>query len=199
MSTENPTIDTSLHPIWGFFAIFTIGFPLFFLFRPPLPEAHASLPELELLDHTTKNTTLTDFQQNHSIVNFIFTRCQDVCPALSARMAYLHKRLPHALLFSITVDPEYDRPEILSEYAKRYNAESNWRFLTGTRTQITFVNEAFQQAYEFQKSETDAPSILHSQKLILLDKEGQIRGFYDDNTDGVQQLIRDYQILTRFF
>ena len=195
---ESP-IDTSLHPIWGFFAIFSIGFPLFFLFRPPLPEVYDPLPELTLVDHKNQQTALADFQGQSSIVNFIFTRCQDVCPALSARMAYIQSKLPEAHLFSITVDPQYDTPSILQSYAKRFNASEYWRFLTGDAEQIRFVNQAFQQAYAHQKSTTDAPNILHSQKFILVDKKGQIRGFYDDNTQGLQQLMQDYKRLKGFF
>ena len=52
-------IDTSLGPWWGLFAIFAIGFPLFFLFRPPLPEKLVLLPSFELVDQhgtQTENT-----------------------------------------------------------------------------------------------------------------------------------------------
>ena len=196
---QETSIDTSLHPTWGFFAIFSIGFPLFFLFRPPLPEVYDPLPQLSLIDHTNKEITHSSFQEQSSIVNFIFTRCQDVCPTLSARMAYIQSKLPDAHLFSITVDPEYDTPTILRDYAQKFQASKNWRFLTGNKEQIRFVNQAFQQAYEHQKSTTDAPNILHSQKFILVDKKGHIRGFYDDDSQGLRQLMQDYKRLKGFF
>ena len=199
MSETTPPQSFNLHPTWGFFAIFAIGFPLFFLFRPEPPEIYAKLPELELRDHNDVQTSQKDFQQGISVVNFIFTRCQDVCPTLSTHMAQIQKKIPHARLFSISVDPEYDKPEILKAYAEKFNAEARWRFLTGTRAQVTHVNQAFQQAYEQQKSEGDAPNILHSQKFILVDSEGQIRGFYDDNSSDINRLLREYSMLNRFF
>ena len=199
MSTENTSKSFSLHPSWGFFAIFAIGFPLFFLFRAPMPQVYATLPEIELTDHNNKRTSLEDFQQTISVVNFIFTRCQDVCPMLSAHMAQIHKKIPQARFFSISVDPEYDQPDILKIYAEQFTTSDNWRFLTGSRAQITHVNEAFQQAYEHQKSEGDAPNILHSQKFIIVDKKGRIRGFYDDNPSGIKRLLQEYHQLNRFF
>jgi cytochrome oxidase Cu insertion factor (SCO1/SenC/PrrC family) len=192
-------IDTSLRPWWGFFAIFSIGFPLFFLFQPPLPEQYRQLPSFELVDQ--KNTTVdtTFFSDTPSIVNFIFTRCKDFCPALSQKMQYIQKQIPKARLASISVDPEYDTPTVLLEYGKRFQAGPSWFFLTGTREQITEVNSAFQQAYQENKSDDDAPNILHSQKFILVDQDGFIRGFYDDNSTDIRLLIKDYHRLKRFF
>ena len=139
------------------------------------------------------------FTDAPSIVNFIFTRCQDVCPALSQKMQYIQDQIPQAKLVSISVDPEYDTPSVLKEYSARFQAGSSWFFLTGSREQITKTNAVFQQAYKEERSADDAPNILHSQKFILVDDLGFIRGFYDDNSTDLKRLIKDYHRIKSFF
>ncbi|MEC7984791.1 MAG: SCO family protein [Myxococcota bacterium] len=195
----NPPVK-DLSPWWGLFAIFSIGFPLFFLFKPPPLEDYGALPSFSLLDQNQREITQEDFQGSVSISNFIFTRCKDVCPALSTRMAHVQESIPSAKLFSITVDPEYDTPTILKEYANRFNADhESWRFLTGSKEQQHTVTRGFQQAYERQNTDEKNPVILHSQKFILVDKNGHIRGFYPDNAQGTKDLISDYHSLKWFF
>ena len=190
----------SLSPWWGFFAIFSIGFPLFFLLKPPPLDDHGALPTFELIDQNNQSISQNDFQGEPSISNFIFTRCQDVCPVLSSRMAYIQETLPEASLFSITVDPEYDTPSVLKEYGDRFQANhQKWRFVTGSKDQQHAITRGFQQAYERQNSDEKNPIILHSQKFILVDQKGHIRGFYPDNTQGTKNLISDYHALKRFF
>ena len=189
-----------LSPWWGFFAIFSIGFPLFFLLRPPPLEDYGALPEFSLVDQNNQPVSQTNFQMEPSISNFIFTRCRDVCPALSSRMAYIQENLPSAPLFSITVDPEYDKPSVLKEYGDRFQANhQNWRFVTGSKSQQDAITRGFQQAYERQNTDEENPKILHSQKFILVDQKGHIRGFYPDNAQGTKELISDYHSLKRFF
>ena len=198
---EDPStnIDTSLSPWWGFLAIFSIGFPLFFIFQAPLPETFDQIQNVRLVDQNSQQVDDSFFTGTPSIVNFIFTRCQDVCPALSQKMKYIQDQIPKAKLVSISVDPEYDTPSVLKEYGTRFQAGASWFFLTGTREQITKTNTVFQQAYKEDRSETDAPNILHSQKFILIDDAGFIRGFYDDNSTDIKRLIKDYRRIKSFF
>ena len=196
MSNQNPPLS----PYWGFFAIFSIGFPLFFLFKPPPLEDYGALPQFSLIDQNDQKVQLRDFQQRPSISNFIFTRCPDVCPTLSAKMAYIQDHLPDANLFSITVDPQYDRPDVLKEYGDRFKANhSKWKFLTGSKDDQHTITRGFQQAYERQNNDEKNPIILHSQKFILVDKEGHIRGFYSDDAQGIKRIISDYKSLKGFF
>jgi protein SCO1/2 len=72
------------------------------------------------------------------VIDFIYTRCPlpDVCPRLSANFAMLQRRFREQaagrmMLLSVTVDPEFDTPAVLREYARRWGAGAEWRFLTG--------------------------------------------------------------------
>lgn len=70
------------------------------------------------------------------LADFIFTNCTSVCPPMSANMSKIQQQLEDEGLavpiVSFTVDPEFDTPEVLQEYADRYGANlDTWQFLTG--------------------------------------------------------------------
>jgi protein SCO1/2 len=80
-------------------------------------------------------------------VDFIFATCTTICPVLSAGYTSIQRKLGDNLdsvaLVSITIDPENDGPEELTEYLERYHAKPGWEFLTGTRADIDKVMRAF--------------------------------------------------------
>ena len=95
-----------------------------------------AIADFELRDQHGQMVRLSDFRGKVVAIDFIYTRCPlpDVCPRLSASFATLQKRFAgrDLVLLSITVDPEYDTPAVLAEYARRWGADSRgWRFLTG--------------------------------------------------------------------
>ena len=81
------------------------------------------------------------------MVNFIFTTCTTICPVMSAVFAQVQKELgPESTdvrMISVSIDPEYDTPERLRDYAKRYGAGPQWQFLTGDPDDIIAVQKAF--------------------------------------------------------
>ncbi|GAK33401.1 hypothetical protein JCM17846_23250 [Iodidimonas nitroreducens] len=85
-------------------------------------------------------------------LQFIFTSCATVCPVLSASFAQSIAPMtdldPETRLISISIDPEYDTPERLLSYAKRYNAPENWIFLTGSLAEVRLAIKAFDALYE---------------------------------------------------
>lgn len=75
------------------------------------------------------------------VINFIYTRCGDVCPLATARMAELYRRLGDRVgkdifIYSISIDPEHDTPERLAEYAAAFGAGPGWLFVTGDKGDI---------------------------------------------------------------
>ena len=97
------------------------------------------LPPFQLTDSSGRTVTQADLAGKVAAVNFVYTRCPlpDVCPRLSANFAALQRRFRDRLgasliLLTVTVDPDYDTPPILAEYARRWAAEPRgWLFLTG--------------------------------------------------------------------
>jgi protein SCO1/2 len=80
-------------------------------------------------------------------VNFIFTTCTTICPVMTATFAQMRRALgPDAgrvRLVSISIDPEYDRPQVLKSYGERFGAGGDWSFLTGDSGDVQRVLRAF--------------------------------------------------------
>jgi len=106
---------------------------------PPVPEKlalGAVVPDFTLTDQLSRRVHLVDFRGWVVALNFVYTRCPlpDVCPRLCAGFTRLQKRFGgrDLALLSVTLDPQYDSPEVLAGYAKIWRADfTRWRFLTG--------------------------------------------------------------------
>ena len=131
------------------------------------------------------------------IVDFFFTTCSDVCPMMSKHMASLSRSfelVPAVTLVSISVNPDYDSPEVLAKYAKKYEARrvgsatrnKNWYFLTGPYEKIKEISVG-----TFKLGSVEEP-IFHSTYLPLVDRHGLIRGFYDGtDQEAMNKLFKD--------
>ncbi len=141
----------------------------------PLPVL-SELPEFALLERSGATLDKAALAGRPAIVDFIFTRCPASCPMLTARMKELEKRLPESStvrLLSISVDPEHDRPEVLTRYAEGWQAGPRWLFATGERAAIwELVRKGFLLAVEATPEDTTSP-ILHSNRFALVDREGR--------------------------
>jgi len=108
-----------------------------------------SIPPLTLVDQDRREVKLSSFlaEQEPFVLSFIFTTCTTVCPIMTATMAHLRRELDkqgeNLNLVSVSIDPEYDTPRRLKEYAKRYDAGDQWRFLTGRLEDIQRVQKHF--------------------------------------------------------
>jgi protein SCO1/2 len=148
---------------------------------PELP-VYGAAPQFRLTERSGRSVTDQELRGSVWIADFIFTSCGGPCPLLSRRMAELHKRnanRPRLRLVSFTVDPDRDTPEVLRGYAERYGAGEGWWFLTGPKPEIfRLVREGFHLAAEMPDPASEQ-DILHSTRLVLVDPEGRIRGYYD--------------------
>jgi len=158
---------------------------------------YGAAAEFHLTDQDGQEISLENLKGAIWIVDFIFTRCQGPCPILSARMAQIAEALKgnkDIKLVSVTVDPDYDTPEVLKEYAKKFGADTHqWTFLTGPKDKI----EAFMVKGMLQSIiRTPTQGLIHSTQLILVDRQGQIRAFRDGTSPQVvAQLLTDIRSL----
>ncbi|MBI1870718.1 MAG: SCO family protein [Chlamydiae bacterium] len=161
----------------------------------PIP-IYGSLPPFSLIEAEGRQITQNDFLNKISVIDFIFTRCQGQCPFMSEKMKDLQKILPkdsRLQWVSISVDPEWDEPPVLQEYAKKYqNALSPWLFLTGKKEMIfSLMKEGFHLGVSEAGGTVEEP-ILHSNRFVLVDPQGQIRGYYPaTDEDRFEQLKKD--------
>ena len=167
--------------------------------RAEAPKVYGTVPEAVLTDQQGRTVRLSALHGTPWIASFIFTRCAGQCPMIAARMAELQRRLPAeplTRLVSFTMDPVYDTPERLREYGMRYGADERWLFLAAPAgTIFTISRQGFKLGAEPQGG-TPAEPILHSVRLVLVDAEGRIRGYYDSTEPGVvDRLLQDVAAL----
>lgn len=116
------------------------------------------------------------------VADFFFASCPGICLDLSKRMSFLHqsaRELPGVNFLSISTD-ENDTPEILSEYAKGQNASERWSFVSGKKADVfTLSVQGFKLALADAEGVDLKEKFIHSSKLVLIDKDGWIRGYYD--------------------
>lgn len=160
---------------------------------------YGQLSDFSLIERSTQPIHLNDLKGKVWVCDFIFTRCSGICPMMSKRMADLQKELPqdeNLLWVSFSVDPEWDTPQVLDEYAKKYDADpKQWLFLTGERNKIhQLIKEDFKLGVEAGKRMNEP--IIHSNRFVLVDGDAQIRGFYQANDkNDLIDLKRDLKAL----
>ena len=159
--------------------------------------AYGSVPEFELINQDGKNFGSPDLRGKVWIADFIYSSCPGPCPMISSRMSELQKPLEKTdvRLVSFTVDPAKDTPEVLRTYAERLQAEpGRWDFLTGAQSTIyNLSRNGFKLAVGEEKG---VP--IHSTRMILVDRYGAIRGYYDAaEPDAVTKLVADTTHLLR--
>src|SRR6516162_9674352 len=130
------------------------------------------LGDFELVERSGRSTSARDLANRVCIASFIFTRCPLSCPRITTVMKDVEARLAatDVLLLSFSVDPEYDTPAVLAEFARRYAASPDrWWFLTGPKETIYgLVRERFKlPLMEAGPSDSaaDREAITHSDRL----------------------------------
>ena len=126
-----------------------------------------TLPRVDLVRDDGKPVSLASVLDDGRpvVLDFIFTTCTTICPVLSENFALLQRKLgaqaDQVHLVSISIDPEQDTPERLSEYARRFHAGPAWRFYTGTTQASIAVQRAF-EAYRGDKMDHTPATFLRA-------------------------------------
>lgn len=144
--------------------------------------------EFSLVDQEGATVTRDTLLGRPFIGDFMFTRCPDICPMLSTRMAAVGARYGDKLqLVSFSVDPANDTPPVLRSYGERFGASyPQWRFLTGdTAAMRALVVGGFKLLMEKSPATTEAPeTVLHGSRFVLVDKAGTLRAYPDPDVQG---------------
>jgi len=164
--------------------------------EPEPPPVLGELPPFELVAASGEPFGLDDLEGRVWVVNFFFTRCGAICPRLTAAMHSLQERYeaagtgPGLGLLSVTVDPDHDTPEVLGDYARRHDVDAGrWTFLTGDRAAVErLVEQGFRTAIGPPgQDEAGWIDIAHSGRLVLVDRRGRIRGYYETDAAGLDE------------
>jgi protein SCO1/2 len=170
---------------------------------PPAPPVIATLPAFELTDQAGRPFGSKDLEGRVWVASFIFTRCDSVCPTISARMARIQPRVENLgsafHLVSFSADPEYDTPARLAEYAKTYRARSGlWSFLTGSPVAMREIAvQGLKMSLGDERSDDERfEGIFHDTHLVLVDRKGRVRAYYDSQDEKViDAVVRDARLL----
>lgn len=160
--------------------------------------AYGPAPAFSLKERSGRSFSSEELRGQVWIADFIFTRCADLCPRMTARLQKVLAELgdaPDLKLVSFTMDPTYDTPEVLAKYADAREApKDRWLFLTfdDTQTMERLSKEGFKLSASANPSD-----VIHSSRFILVDRRGQIRGHFDAEERDEVIVLRELVAETR--
>ena len=166
--------------------------------RPTSP-ARAFGRDFALTDHTGKPRTLADFRGKVVVLFFGYTQCPDVCPTTLATLAEVMQRLgPDAasvqVLF-VTIDPERDTAELLSQYVPAFNP--SFVGLSGDAEATARTAKEFKILYQKQPGRTPGSYTMdHSAGTFVFDPQGRLR-LYVGYGQGADVFVHDIRELLR--
>lgn len=197
---------------WLIFVVANFSYPIYRSMNRELP---APLPKIaKVPTYTFTNEYKKPFGSNELkgrtyIANFIFTTCPSSCLRLSKEMEKIQKRVrglgDKIALVSFTVDPETDTPDVLRRYSRvRMANPVIWKFLTGPKEDLKKVivdgfnvkmGTKLPMKGLVDGEEVTLMDIAHSEKFVLVDGDGEIRGYYDADKTSIDQMMIDVGLL----
>lgn len=158
------------------------------------PEDFGVVRDFELTERTGRVVKKSDLAGQVWVAGFVFTRCSGPCPKVTGTMRKLQDELAstHAKLVSFSVDPEYDTPAVLTQYAQQFGADAErWWMLTGPHEVIDAVVPPLlpRNKREPEGSVPVGESVGHNTRLMVVDQHGKIRGFYSGETAEHVELV----------
>jgi len=148
------------------------------------------------LSHLNEIISQKNIEGKVHVANFMFTSCTSICPIMTKnlkKVSDIYYNNKDFLMLSFSVTPWLDSVQSLKSFARSYNIDSNnWHFLTGNKSKIY---ELARKSYFAEKSlgfTKDSSEFLHSEHVILVDREMRIRGIYNSTLEfDIDQLIKD--------
>jgi protein SCO1 len=136
------------------------------------------------------------------ISSFFFASCPDVCPTINGHIKIATQKLensPDIMFLSHTVDPYNDTDSVLYEYARKFEVnDQQWKLLTGKKSTIYHLARDCYKAVIQEVPDTN--TFIHSEKLMLIDKDFHVRGIYDGmNFDEIMNMIKDARFLLQIY
>lgn len=126
-----------------------------------------------LVDQRGADFTLRALRGEPTIVTFVATRCGDTCPISDAIFEHLAQQRIRARLVTITLDPGYDTPLVMSNYARDLGADARtWRLASGRAAHVNAVLDAF-GVERPRGASVQAPSV-HSTMIYCLNRRGRL-------------------------
>ncbi|MDC7994645.1 SCO family protein [Altibacter sp. HG106] len=178
-------------------------------FSAPEMATIGKVPDFEFVNQDGKTITNAAYENKVYVAEFFFTTCPSICPIMNRNMVRIQNEFygnPKVGIASFSIDPDYDTPDILKEYAESYKITNpNWHLLTGNKDEIfELANKGF-NLYVGEAPDVEG-GFEHSGFFALIDQNGMIRSRYDENDnpviyydgleeEGIQMLMEDIKKL----
>jgi protein SCO1/2 len=166
------------------------------------PDAGDEVPDFSLVNQDGKAIRLHQYKGRAVLLTFIYTRCPlpDYCPLMTSNFAEINKVLnsdpalyPKTHLLSISVDPDYDKPAVLREYALRHNEQkdfAHWEMASGSKDEVKQIAEYFGLVYQAAEDQ-----IIHNLQTALIAPDGRFVKMYRSNDWKPSEVLEDIKKL----
>ncbi len=155
-----------------------------------------------MTDQDGEVVTDKDIEGKIHVANFIFTSCGSICPTMTRHLKLVQDEFrndENVVLLSYSVTPWIDTVKKLREFANKNKIDSpNWHLLTGNKGEIYTLARQSYFAEEDLGFTRDSTEFLHTEHVLLIDKNKRIRGIYNGTLQlGAEQLIKDIELLAK--
>lgn len=163
------------------FAIVAIGIGIGIFYLQVIRPGNAELPKDVVMETAFEEEySFAELPKKARLIEFMYTHCPDVCPITTLEMSKLKNRLEAEGVFgdkveflTITIDPKRDTPDILRDYAGRFEVTSSddgWIFLTGTEDNTRKIAESLGFLYR----DPGSGEIIHSTWTYFMDENNNL-------------------------
>jgi cytochrome oxidase Cu insertion factor (SCO1/SenC/PrrC family) len=139
------------------------------------------VPDLAVIDQRGRHETLAVLHGHPYALTFVYTRCRDpkMCPFVSAKLHQVQTQTAGTAvaLVEVSLDPAYDRPPVLARYGTMFGADpTRWHLFTGDPRAVL----DFAARFRILEHSAGPTTIVHSERLAIVDAGGRITRFFDD-------------------
>lgn len=159
------------------------------------------IPTFRFLNQDSVFVSEKDVKGKVYVADFFFTTCPTICPKMKTQMLRIYERYKdrdEVRIISHSIDPDFDTPNVLKDYATRLQVKApKWNLLTGDKAAIYQLG---QKSYmvSAQEDPNEAGGFVHSGAFILVDKNRHVRGIYDGTVEAeVNHLLEDMEVLLK--
>ena len=154
-------------------------------------------PDFRMTDEAASARTFAEWRGRAVAVTFMYTRCPlpDFCPRMDQHFATVQRAVSadqalraRVRLLSVSLDPEFDTPQLLAAHARRAGADPEiWRFVTGDRDAISSFASRF--GVSTIRETPDVQNITHNLRTAVIGSDGRVERIFSGNEWTPEELL----------
>ena len=179
--------------VFGFILVVYLGYLKFYPPQDDLPKLY-KVPSFNFLMLDGSKYTEENMKNKVSVVNFFYTSCPAICPMMMSEMNSIYEKIDNVEVefVSFNVDPSIDSKDKINEFAEQLNISNKdrWNLIMTSSDEISVLcKEGF-------KFNADNLPYEHPMRIILVDKDLMVRGYYDyQSSDQMTKIVNDIKKL----